>query len=162
MTLISIDKDLELLTMTVTVQVDATVERAWELWNDPRQLERWWGPPMYPATVEEHDLKPGGRVTYFMTGPEGDRHRGYWRVREVEAPRLLVVEDGFADESGIPVDGLPVTVMEIRIEQGSTGGSRMTMVSTFPSLEALEELIAMGMEEGLRGALGQIEEVLAG
>ena len=47
--------------MTITAEFDATVERSWQLWADPRQLERWWGPPTYPATVVEHDLVPGGR-----------------------------------------------------------------------------------------------------
>lgn len=162
MTTISIDKDLALLTMTVTMHLAVPVDRTWQLWNDPRQLERWWGPPMYPATVEEHDLTTGGRVTYYMTGPEGDRHRGWWQVRQVAAPHLLVVEDGFADAAGSPNDGLPVTVMEVRIEPGAADGSTMTIRSTFPSLEAMEELVAMGMEDGLRGALSQIDAVLAG
>ena len=56
MTVTSFRKDPEALTMTITAELDATVERAWQLWADPRQLERWWGPPTYPATVVDHDL----------------------------------------------------------------------------------------------------------
>ena len=69
MTVPSVRKDPEALTMTITAELDATVERAWQLWADPRQLERWWGPPTYPATVVDDELATGGRVTYFMTGP---------------------------------------------------------------------------------------------
>ena len=47
----------------------ASPERVWQLWADPRQLERWWGPPTYPATFTQHDLAPGGHVEYHMTGP---------------------------------------------------------------------------------------------
>ena len=47
-------------TMTITAEFDAPVERVWQLWADPRQLERWWGPPTYPATVVDHDLAAGG------------------------------------------------------------------------------------------------------
>jgi hypothetical protein len=36
-----------------------------------------------------------------MTGPEGDRHRGWWRVIAVDAPRALEFEDGFADDDGV-------------------------------------------------------------
>ncbi len=86
--------------MTITARFDAPVERVWEVWSDPRQLERWWGPPGYPATVLEHDLTPGGSVAYRMTGPEGDQHGGWWRVRAVDPPRYLEFEDGFADEAG--------------------------------------------------------------
>ncbi len=154
-------KDLEALTMTVTAEFDVSAERAWQLWADPRQLERWWGPPTYPATVEQHDLRAGGAVTYYMTSPEGDRHRGWWSVREVEAPRRLVVEDGFADADGNPNSDLPTTVMEVRIADRPGGGVLITIESIFPSLEALEQLVAMGMEEGLRAAMGQMDGVLA-
>lgn len=161
MSVTGIEKDLETLTMTVTAEYDVTVERAWELWSDPRQLERWWGPPTYPATVEQHDLVTGGTVTYFMTSPEGDVYRGWWQVLEVEPPRHLKVTDGFADASGAPNLDLPTTVMDVRLTERSGGGVLITIVSTFPSLEALEQLIGMGMEEGLRAAMGQIDDVLA-
>jgi len=160
MSLIGIEKDAERLTLTVTMEYDVTAERAWRLWDDPRQLERWWGPPTYPATVETHDLRPGGSVTYFMTGPEGDQPRGYWEVLEVEAPRRLVVRDGFADADGTPIDALPQTVMTVSIADRDGGGVRVIISSLFPSLDALEQLVAMGMEEGLRLAIGQIDELL--
>ena len=157
----SVERDAEALTMTVTAEYDVTAERAWQLWADPRQLEQWWGPPTYPATVEEHDLRPGGRVTYVMTGPEGDRHGGWWEVLEVEAPRLLLVTDGFADDSGAPNPDMPTMVMRVRIEDRD-GGVVMTMTTTFASLEQLEQLLGMGMEEGLLAAMSQIDGVLAG
>src|SRR5688572_10990770 len=102
MPLTSVRKDPDAMTMTVAAEFDAPVERVWELWADPRQLERWWGPPTYPATVVDHDLNVGGRVNYFMTGPDGDTSAGWWRILAVEAPRRLEFEDGFADEAGEP------------------------------------------------------------
>lgn len=159
MSVIEISKDTENLTMTVTTQLDVTAERAWELWADPRQLERWWGPPTYPATVEKHELAPGGWVSYFMTGPEGDTPHGWWKVLEVQPPRRLVVEDGFGDESGAPVESMPTVLMQVDITD-RPGGVRMTMHTTFPSLDAMEQLVAMGMEEGIREAAGQIDAVL--
>jgi uncharacterized protein YndB with AHSA1/START domain len=161
MSVTGVEKDLEALTMTVTAEYDVPAERAWQLWGDPRQLERWWGPPMYPATVEEHDLTPGGTVAYYMTSPEGENYRGWWQVLEVQPPRHLVVKDGFADADGNPNVDLPMTVMRVGIDDRDGGGVLITIVSTFPSLEALEELLAMGMEEGLKGAMGQIDGILA-
>lgn len=38
-----VKKDLDALTMLLTAEFDAGAERVWELWSDPRQLERWWG-----------------------------------------------------------------------------------------------------------------------
>ncbi len=160
MSVTGVHKDLEALTMTVTAEYDVPVDRGWRLWADPRQLERWWGPPTYPATVEQHDLRAGGVVTYYMTGPEGDVHRGWWRVLEVEAPRLLVVEDGFGDDPTHAVEGMPSMVMRVTLAERVGGGVVMTMVSEFPSLESLEQLLQMGVEEGLLAAMGQIEALL--
>ena len=73
MTVTAVRKDPETLTMTLEAEFDASPDRVWQLWADPRQLERWWGPPTYPATFTKHDLAPGSRVEYHMTGPEGDQ-----------------------------------------------------------------------------------------
>ena len=157
-----VDKDVDGPTMTVVAEYDAPVERVWQLYADPRQLERFWGPPSWPATVVDHDLSPGGRVSYFMTGPDGEKSAGYWDVLEVEAPRRFVVDDGFADDSGTPNPGLPTTRMELELTERAGGGTTMTVVSTFASTEAMEQLIGMGMEDGMREAMGQIDGILAG
>ncbi|HEY4410314.1 MAG TPA: SRPBCC domain-containing protein [Acidimicrobiia bacterium] len=160
MSVTSIEKDPVALTMTVTAEFDAPVERAWQLWADPRQLERWWGPPTYPATFVDHDLRPGGHVGYYMTGPEGDKPHGWWRILSVDAPHRLQFEDGFADDAGQPDPKMPTMTMRVTLEDRSGGGTTMVIVTTFPSTEAMEQLIAMGMEEGMAGALGQIDAIL--
>ena len=152
-------KDPSALTMTVIADLDATVERAWQLIADPRQLERWWGPPEYPATVVEHDLTPGGRVTYYMTGRTGDTHHGFWRVIGVDPPRSLDVEDGFADAEGNPDPNMPTGTMRLSLEETATG-TRLSVFSTFASPETMEQLLAMGMEEGMKAAMGQIDGIL--
>ena len=64
MPVIDVHKDTEALTLTFVAEFAADVERVWEVWADPRQLERWWGPPSHPATVVDHDLVAGGKVSY--------------------------------------------------------------------------------------------------
>ncbi|MGC1512880.1 MAG: SRPBCC domain-containing protein [Acidimicrobiales bacterium] len=158
---ITIDKDPAARTMVVTVELAATVERSWQLWADPRQLERWWGPPSHPATVVEHDLAPGATVRYFMTGPEGDKYHGRWDVVAVEPPHRLELVDSFADDGGEKDESLPSTRMTMDLAERAGGGTTMTMRSEFASVEAMEQILAMGMEEGLREALGQIDAILA-
>lgn len=158
---ITIDKDPAARTMVVTVELAATVERSWQLWADPRQLERWWGPPSHPATVVEHDLAPGATVRYFMTGPEGDKYHGRWDVVAVEPPQRLELVDSFADDGGEKDESLPSTRMTMDLAERAGGGTTMTMRSEFASVEAMEQILAMGMEEGLREALGQIDAILA-
>ena len=160
MTVISTTTDEDALTLTLVCEFAAAPERVWQVWSDPRQLERWWGPPTWPATFEEHDLRPGGSVTYYMTGPEGEKSRGWWEVRTVDAPRSLSFEDGFADESGDRSTTMPTTTAEVRLEPVGDG-TRMTVVSQFATLDELQQLVRMGMVEGLTLAAGQIDDVLA-
>ena len=161
MTVTAVRKDPQALTMTVDAEFEASAERIWQLWADPRQLERWWGPPTYPATVTSHDLKPGGRVEYHMTGPEGDQPKGYWDVVEVDPPHGLAFRDGFANDDGSPNTDLPLNTARVTIEEIGDGRTRMTIQSTFPSTEAMEQLLGFGMEEGLKEAVGQIDAILA-
>jgi len=161
MTITGVHKDPAARTLTISATYAATPEQVWQLWANPRLLERWWGPPMYPATVVDHDLTPGGLVTYYMTGPTGDRPRGWWRVLAVNPPRSLEFEDGFADAEGNPDTSMPSTSARVTIAPESDGVTRMTIVSTFATLEALEQLVAMGVIEGLVGAMNQIDAILA-
>ncbi|HEY2478077.1 MAG TPA: SRPBCC domain-containing protein [Solirubrobacterales bacterium] len=156
-----VKKDLDALTMTITAEFDTGAERIWEMWSDPRQLERWWGPPSHPATFVDHDLSPGGRAAYFMTGPEGDKHHGWWRIEEAEPPRRLRFEDGFADDDGNPNEELPTTIATVTIVDAD-GATTMSIESKFASREGMERVIEMGMEQGIVEAVGQIDTILVG
>ena len=160
MTVVSTTKDTDALTLTLVAEFAAPVERLWQLWADPRQLERWWGPPTWPATFVEHDLRTGGRSHYFMTGPEGERMHGAWEFLSVEEPRSLEFEDAFADETGAPNGTMPSTRARVELTE-APGGSRMTITSVFPDVDQMQQLVEMGMEEGITGAVGQIEAILA-
>jgi uncharacterized protein YndB with AHSA1/START domain len=160
MSITSIDTDPDNLTLTLIADFDAPVDRVWELWSDPRKLEQWWGPPGYPATFEKHDLTPGGEATYFMTGPEGDKSRGMWRVTAVEPPTSLEFADAFADADGKPMADMPGSKVTVRLSERESG-TRMEMRSKFDSREAMEKLVDMGMVEGLRQAIGQMDALIA-
>jgi uncharacterized protein YndB with AHSA1/START domain len=160
MSVTSVDKDFDSRTVTLIADFDATVERVWELWADPRKLERWWGPPTYPATFEEHDLTPGGDVAYYMTGPEGDRHRGWWRITSVDPPSALEFKDGFADQDGKPTADMPVTTVRMQLSEHE-GGTRMELHSVFDTREEMQQVLDMGALEGVQQSVGQMDAVLA-
>ncbi len=160
MSVTSVDKDYDHLTVTLVAEFDAAIDRVWELWSDPRKLERWWGPPGYPATVEKHALTPGGEVTYFMTGPEGDQHSGMWRVISVDPPTSLQFTDAFADSGGAPLDDAPVSEISIRL-LAHEDGTRMEMRMMFETREDMERIVDMGTVEGLKQGVSQMDDLLA-
>jgi len=154
-----ITTDAENLTMTLVADVDAPASRLWRAFTDPRQLERFWGPPGWPATFEQFDFTVGGRVLYAMTSPQGEKSRGGWEILSIDEPHGFEVLDAFVDENGNPAEGMPAMRMTFSFEDTATG-SRMTNVTHFTSAEALEQVIAMGAEEGSRMAMDQLDRVL--
>ena len=156
MTVVAVDRDSVGLTLTIVSEFDAPVKRVWQVWADPRQLERWWGPPNYPATIVDHDLTNGGRVTYYMTGPGGEKLHGWWRIISVDPPRSLEFEEG----CGPPNEHLPATTAEVRLV-GTTETTTMTIITRFASVADMEQLLGIGKGEGTRQAVGQIDAILA-
>ena len=156
----TVTSDKDALTLSVIGEYPVPVERLWEAYADPRQLERFWGPETWPATFTRHDMTIGGRSEYHMTGPDGSSSRGWWRFLAVEPVRRIEVEDGFSHEDGRPNEDMPSMRMVFTFEPTSTG-SRFTSVTYFNSIESMEQLVQMGMIEGLQSALGQLDDVLA-
>jgi uncharacterized protein YndB with AHSA1/START domain len=161
MTVCNIEKNAEARTMVITAEFKASMTKVWQLWADPRLLERWWGAPGSPATFVHHDLTPGGTITYFMSGPDGvERSDGTWNVIEVDPPTRLVVEDAIVEDDGTPSDGNSMTRMEIDIEAAGDI-TRMLLTTHFDSPEGMEQAIAMGAVEGMKACMSQTDALLA-
>ncbi len=160
MTVTSVHNDPVNLTLTVTAELDAPPERVWQLWADPRQFERWWGPPNYPATATALDLRPAGKVEYHLTGPDGDMPPNVWDVLEVDPPRLLVFRDAIVGDDDVPVDEGP-SAMTVKFEPIEAERTRMSIESKFSSAEALKLALEMDMAKYLEWNVAQMNTVLA-
>lgn len=160
MPLTDVTTDIDNRTLVMTCDFPVTPERLWQVWADPRQLEQWWGPEGYPATVTEHDLMPGGLVKYHMTSPEGEKFPGGWEVIAVDDPGRLELKDFFADADGNPVDSAPTSRMVVEITATETG-ARMVNTSTWETAEAMQQVLEMGVVEGSSSAVGQLDALLA-
>ncbi len=155
MPITSVTKDAAQLTLTVVGDFPVSQQRLWDAYADPRQLERFWGPPAWPATFTSHDFKVGGRAEYFMAGPNGEKWSGSWKFTVVDPISFFEAHDG---EDNAEDENMPAG-MTFTFETTPTG-SRMTNVTRFSSLEAIEQM-ATAMEEGLRAAMPQLDALLA-
>jgi uncharacterized protein YndB with AHSA1/START domain len=156
----SIDKNVDQLTLTIVAEFPVPIARLWDAYVDPRQIERFWGPPTYPAAFLRHDAAVGGRSVYRMTGPTGDEHYGCWEWTHVNAHSSFDVIDWFADETGAPNTDMPGMRVSFAFEE-TADGSRLTTISSFDSIEQLQQLLEMGMLEGTKQAMAQIDDVLS-
>lgn len=160
MTVITTEKDAENLTLTIVAEFDASRERVWEVWEDPRKLERWWGPPSFPATFTRHEFVVGGQSRYHMTGPHGETPRGWWRIDAIEKPSRIEFANGLAGDDGEPMPGIEPMPSRVTFE-ATDAGTRMTVLASFVDVAQMQQMLAMGMQEGMSQALGQIDELLA-
>ena len=160
MPITEVSSNAQALTLTIIADYPVPVARLWDAYADPRQLERFWGPKEWPATFTRHDMAVGGQSHYYMTGPDGTMSRGWFRFLAIEPHKCIEVEDGFSDEHGEQNTDMPTMRMTFNFEPTATG-SRFRSVTRFPSIEAMEQLVGMGMVEGLRSAMGQLDDVLA-
>ena len=159
MSVVSVEKDFQSRSLILVADFDAPIERVWELWANPRQLERWWGPPTHPATVDKYNLVAGGEVTYVMTGPGGEESRGWWRVTSVDPPRSLEFTDGFANRDGSPNAELATTEVQMRLTRHD-GGTRMELRFVFASRERMDQLERWGAFEVFPQSVGQMDALL--
>jgi uncharacterized protein YndB with AHSA1/START domain len=160
MTATSTQTDVETLTLTIVAEFDAHPDRVWEVWEDPRKLERWWGPPTFPATFTRHDFVVGGESRYFMTGPAGENPKGWWRIDAMDRPRRLDFANGLAGEDGEPVPGVEPMAAHMTLELVDSG-TRMTCVTHFADIAQMEAMLDRGMQEGMTLAIGQIDSLLS-
>ncbi|HVA61478.1 MAG TPA: SRPBCC domain-containing protein [Mycobacteriales bacterium] len=160
MTVIRTTKDVATLTLTLVAEFDAPPERVWQVWEDPRKLERWWGPPTFPATFTRHDFVVGGQSRYSMTGPDGEAPRGWWRIDAIDRPHRLDFANGLAGDDGEPMPGIPPMAGYVTFES-TDAGTRMTAITHFTDAQQMETMLGMGMHEGMTQAIGQIDELLA-
>jgi uncharacterized protein YndB with AHSA1/START domain len=153
--LTSVIKDATRLTLTVVGDYPVPQKRLWDAFADPRQLERFWGPPTWPATFTRHDFRVGGRAEYFLTGPKGEKWSGSWKFTAVNPISSFEAQDG---EDNAEDENMPSSMTFAFAT--TPAGSRVTVVTRFSSVEAMER-VATGMEEGMRAALPQLDAVLA-
>lgn len=91
---------------------------------------------------------------------ELEKYYGGWHVLTVDEPRSFTFEDFFADESFAPAEAMPVAHCDYTFEPEASG-TKAVFTTTYPSAEALQQVLDMGMEEGASQAIGQIDAFLA-
>lgn len=155
MPLTSLTKDAATLTLTIGGDYPVPQQRLWDAFADPRQLERFWGPPAFPATFTHHDFRPGGRAEYYLSLPEGQTWHGAWKFTKVDPINAFEADDG---DDNAADDNLPAS-MKFDFFTTPTG-ARLHIVTRFTSLTAMEQTIP-GMEQGLRAAMPQLDTLLA-
>ena len=161
MTVTSVVKDADARTMAITARFDAA---------DRRRLADLERSAPAGALVGAADISRDGDGAQPDTGPHRGLHHD--RPRRRPTPGLvarargrpahtLEFEDGFADADGNPSADAPTGVIRVALSELTGGGTQMEITTAWASVEAMEQMLAMGTEAGMTAAVGQIDELLS-
>jgi uncharacterized protein YndB with AHSA1/START domain len=135
---------------------DAPRARVWKAFTDPEIVPRWWGPHGTTTTVEEMDVRPGGKWRYNSSAPDRDDVAFYGEYLAIDAP------NGFDWTFMFDVEGVgPMGGPESHTFEDLGGKTRVRSVGHMGSLEVLEGALATGMAKGAIETWDRLEELLA-
>ncbi|HEX6416666.1 MAG TPA: SRPBCC domain-containing protein [Candidatus Saccharimonadales bacterium] len=162
-----VTKDFETNTLTIERTFDAPRERVWDAYADADKFVQWWGPEGWETTVKELNLTPGGRNHYCMKCV--DERQGEWFNQEswgmmvfedVNEPASFTYKDYFSDAEGTLNKEMPtMTITMDFIEED--GKTKVVSRGVVESKEQLEQLVNMGMVEGITSTMDKLETFLA-
>src|SRR5262245_46330102 len=141
----------------ITRLFDAPRHLVFEAMTRPEHVRRWWGnlDERYSVTECEIDLRVGGAWRFVGRGPEGQYPAFYGVYREIDAPSRLVYTEIFE-----PFPDAESVVTQILTEEGDK--TRLTVTSSYPSIEVRDMVLKTGMEHGAALSYDRLDEVAAG
>src|SRR5436190_17159754 len=79
--------------LVLTRLIDASRDRLWRCWTEPKLMVQWFTPPPWKTVHVETDVRPGGASYVVMKGPEGQEmpNRGVY-LEVVENERLVFTD----------------------------------------------------------------------
>lgn len=146
-------------TIHVKREFNAELEWVWKAWTTPEILDQWWGPAPWRAETKYMDFNPGGYWLYAMVSPEGEKHWSKMDYISIETEKSFTGKDGFSDENGVINKDFPQNRWENEFSY-QNDRTLVSIISYFDTLEDLEQIIAMGFEQGFTAGLNQLEVLL--
>lgn len=162
----NVTKDAATKTLTVERVFNAPRERVWQAWTNADQLAQWWGPRGWETTVKEFEFKPGGVWLYGMKCVDqnqgkffGQESWGRTTYQEIDEPNSFSFKDEFANPDGSVKADMPVTQGKLEFIE-ENGQTRVRSTNIFGSEEGYNQVIAMGVVEGLTETWDRLEELV--
>lgn len=134
-------------------------ELVFRAWTDAEALKQWWGPRVYPTTYCTVDLRVGGAWHYMMLGPNGEEAWGKAIYDEITPPERLVYRDWFSNAAGDLVP--PESTITVTFTDHGGGKTLLRSVSHYASAEGRQQVLEMGVVEGIGETLDRLDEYLA-
>ncbi|HJS01169.1 MAG TPA: SRPBCC domain-containing protein [Flavobacterium sp.] len=146
-------------TVNVKREFAAQLPLVWDCWTKQEILDLWWAPKPYKTETKSMDFREGGTWHYGMVAPDGMIHWCRNDYKKINPQESFSALDAFCDENGVVNTDFPRTTWNNTfIDNGAT--TTVNIVAQYERLADLEQIIAMGFQEGFTMALGNLDEYL--
>ncbi|WP_250464138.1 SRPBCC family protein [Microbulbifer litoralis] len=146
-------------TITIRREFAAKRELVWDCYTKSELLDRWFAPKPLKTKTKSMDFREGGHWHYAMVDPDGNEYWGIMDYITIQPIENYTALDGFCDDSGKLNPELPRARWDVTFTEAEDHAFVETLVA-YNTLEDLESVIKMGMEEGLTSTLERLDELL--
>lgn len=146
---------------TLTIKREFLADRAnvWDHYTKSELLEQWFAPSPMHMRTKLMNFREGGRWHYAMSEPNGPVYWGLTQYKTIRPKEELSFSDAFCDEDGKINADIPSADWTITFtEEGEK--TLVQSVLTFQSLSDLEQILEMGMEDGMKATYATLDNLL--
>ncbi|GAB4341006.1 MAG: SRPBCC family protein [Flammeovirgaceae bacterium] len=154
-----IKTNLENFTFQAKREFDAPLSLVWRAYTEKELLDQWWAPKPWKCETKSMEFRPEGKWIYDMVGPNGERHAAIQIFKEIVFEKYFSGIDAFLDEQGNINEAMPVATWNNTFLP-TAKGTMVIVEAVYPSREALEFVIKMGMDQGVTLAHDNLSELL--
>jgi len=151
--------DKEKNTITIKRQFAAKRQLVWDCYTKSELLDRWFAPKPLTTKTKFMDFSEGGHWHYAMVEPNGQEYWGRMDYQTIQRVNNYTSLDGFCDDTGALNPALPRSKWNVTFSDVVTHTLVATVVS-YTSSEALQQVVNMGLKEGLISTLERLDELL--
>jgi len=148
--------------IVINREFDAPRQLVWDVWTQPKHIEKWFGPKGFDTRVEKFDFKVGGRATYVMVGPDGKEYPGTGVYKEIVPIEKIVTTDEFGEgfEESHPDMDLPQGMVTTALFDDLSDKTKLTLIISHPTVEDRKKHEAMGVVDGWNSSLDKANEYI--
>lgn len=146
---------------TLTIRREFLAGRAlvWDCYTKSELLDQWFAPKPLTTKTKSMDFREGGHWHYAMIEPNGTEYWGLTHYKKIQPIDYYTTTDAFSNEAGEINEALPQAAWRVTFTDKGENALVETVV-TYKSLADLEQVIQMGMEQGMMATLEKLDELL--
>jgi uncharacterized protein YndB with AHSA1/START domain len=141
-------------TLTAEVETDASPQQIWNAWNNPEKIAKWWGPAGFTSTVDELDVRVGGKMRITMHEPDGTDYPNVYVFDDIQPSSQLTYTN-----EGSKMFNLEPFQSVVNIKAEDSDKTKLTLKMRFTSQEEKDKHInQFHADEGSRQLLERLSE----